>query len=472
MAHDLYFLYIKPGAASGTTVPITGDALLRYYVPQTPSTRQTGGRSSPWRNGAEIGTVTRENVVENIEITVTGATKTEVQTKLRQYENLMLKAEERQRKNTGDRVYLVATIDGDVTWRSEVLTGRVVLGDTALEQWANVKADATIIIERRWYWEEVTAHTALMTNTGTTTPSATVGIVNHNDSTTGHDNWVDVDDSSLGFTVGSLPAPARIVLEYTGTTSIFTRTFYAWTNGIDTSIPDFIEGETSTIGTTVADSTCSGGNKQRATWTGAQTAQPLFRFTLTSAQLSALRGNWYRLLARIPSVPTTAGLKLYVGVDFTATSPVNRLYTTGKIDVTTQKGIYDLGAIPLPPGAGDLTYGDMALTIYYDADSSGTVDLDYIVLAPADTLLKMEQIGDQLDTSDQVVIDGQNGTAVLVYASGTPGSFPVLTFTGRFPEILPGVVNRLYFLADEISSSNIDRAFNVSITYWGRRLTI
>ena len=467
---SLYLWYGMDGQ-NGTIVNITGSTFLQSYDVTTPEL-DVLALSSSMRDGGEIYRTAWRNVTETIETMVYGNTKQEVHDQINEFEKVLNLAARRQRLRAGEQVFLHFNTDDEVTvWRSEVLAGRVELVEGTLAEWANVKATIRLHITRRFYWETTTDQELKLKNGSV--GSYQVGgvtIYNHDDGTTGHDNWVDIQGSGIS---GMLPTPIKVVATYTGSSNLDSTDFWLALNNVDTSIQHVIEGETSTSGgTVVSDSTASNGQAMQNTWSGAVSGGIGYTFTLSGAELTKLAGHYYRILARFSTPPASgAGVRMYPAIGVPANPVITTLAQGGEVSLDGDE-LVDLGVLPLPPGLDNTTYSDMGLFLHYRADAAGSMSLDFLHLSPAHSTLHLKQNGYYLVANDLMVVDGIRRLSYIDFKSPPTGAWPILRPYGDWLYVWPGEDHRLTLLVAEGSTAAIDLTMKIQVYYRPRRLTV
>ncbi len=447
MAHALSLVI------SSTTISLsTSTNTLTDYVPRTP----TGDALT---------------VTESATVWMTAASKSALQTAIRAVEDFFSLCRRRQATNTGDRGYVNLSVEGDgLTYRSEVLDGRIVLGEDALRHWGNLGAEVLISWTRRFYWEG--ALTALgLSNAGTAKTLLGVTITNHNDaSTPAHYNYVNIDGADV---LGSLPTPLKIM--YVATAAIGTSRFYVSANvfGEPGSFKCPWEGEDSTGGgTPTADADCSGSTASfmRRTWTTAIThTDNAFVWSIATTYLRHGAGAWFRVLARLENTPP-ANCYAKLKIKFDGTTPLTTLYEGPEILLDTNRKLQDLGSIQLPPGyiTGDPTALALILSLRHTGTSQ--LDLDFIQLCGPDGVHRFDQQGYQLAIGDIVTDDGPEGA---VYIETTGGyTQHIFSDYGQPIYAWPGRDMRLRLLFDEGSGMVISRTMTATVNYRPRRVTV
>lgn len=461
MAHVLY-LY------DGTsTIYLTDNStnMLSNYTPRTPKIESSQQSSNS--DGGKINQPRYKNVTETIEILTLGANGAAVQTNVQSIQRMMDLAKERQKTESGPKVYLVIQLDSDtVTWRSEVLYGELDSTDDTLKIWGNFKVPKRLTITRRHYWEWETATTTSISSQATAATTTGVTIHNHKDS--GHGNYIEIAAAALP---GVIAAPIKLELKNSTGSSQNYETFHFATNAFSdpANFDHIIEGGdvVSGFGTvTGGTGTCSNDDYVSATFTAYE-----FHFVLTAAQLVDTAGRVFRILARFHDYTVTPAI--YVRPVLMDTDGLVDLVLGDEVKLPVVAGgdfqLVDLGSLQLPSDGYNADYGPMTLGIRMRAATSVTVSLDYIQLTPTDSyrVIKAKSVG---VASNSFVYD--DGLEDQVY-SGTIGTFsPVFSKRGAPLVVYPGRINRIYILHDEGFGSDIANSFVAKVYYRARRLTL
>ncbi len=413
-------------------------------------------------NGDELAAGT---VSESIDMLVSGSTGAAVQTNMRAVESLLETARRRQRTSTGPRVYLSMQLDTDAAaWRSEIIDGRLT-GEQSIDQLWRLKVECAILITRRAYWEGAEVELQLSTSNQS---AATGGrtIYNHDDSGTGHDNWVQIASTQV---TGVLPAPVRVSLtNNVGSAQLYTKLWMATNAYSDpANFTHILEAEAVLSGGTVtADATCSGGNRLDLSLSDGVTAT--YAWSLPTATLQDAQGRWFRLLARFNDnfgSPTIQPRILNSAAAYV-------IWQGEPVTVSAEYGsIVDLGLIPLPPGGYDASYGALALGLY--CRGAMLSELDYLQLTPTDSYRYVELLGASVANNGIIVDDGIEGRAYVTVSSV---NYPIASPRGAPLMLYPGVTQRIFFLHQTLSggfpASPIANTFSVRVYYRPRRVTI
>ena len=432
-----------------TTLPLsTTSAMLRYYVPETPQL-DDAGRLQP--------------VAETIELMLYGANTAAVEAAHNNLEIMGLAARQRRRTGAGPRVFLQYQPSGSVLGRSEVRELEARLGRNAMTGYGQAKLPVQLLVERVPWWEE--ARTAIpLANGNGSNNTAGLTVWNRDDGTAGQDNWADIAAGAVG---GVLPSPLEIHMRNLSGGARQYNHFYVANNTFAPSMAHWLEGESRSggVGTVVANSAYSNGNYLRLTGTSIYVS-----WALPAALLSATAGRYLRIMARFASYPTTpkvyarAEIRDYYGLVTLARTPHETLLGP-EVD-----HFCDLGLLPLPPGGYSNNWAQNMLAITFRAESSATVELDYLQITPADELCyrHIEQRGMSVAANDWIVDDGIEGLQYLIEGGANHGIYSEHT---QPLHVFPSVAQRLYFLHDGPDTSSNWR-LSVRAFYRPRRLTI
>lgn len=147
--------------------------------------------------------------------------------------------------------------------------------------------------------------------------------------------------------------------------------------------------------------------------------------------------------------------------------------------------ILNLGKVPLPIGPDPMTSGfsqvEMKTVLGWIAlyaqrvSGTGNLDIDYLYLVPADDQTLIAKFPNQDST---YAIDGTTDGGGAVYGSSTANDevfnfagMAQITGGGGFPEVMPGVTNRIYWLRniDPLGSTDaVGDTTTIRAYYWPR----
>lgn len=410
--------------SGSTTITLnSGSVLVTRYDMAGPDVNQTTVEAG--RDKQTLATPSWLNATETLELLITGATSAAVQTTVQSIEKALDAARQSARTWGGGRVYLQVQHDGDaVTWRSEILAGKLDVGD-ALDTLPRLRVEARLMVTRRPFWEG--PRTALQLSTAAdATPSTAERTLHVTDDSTAARNYIDIAASQVA---GTLPAPIELQLRNGEAGGKWWRRYYLgnYTFMDAANIDPIFLGAASWFGASRA-------------WTGA-TETLTHGWNLTAAQAADFSGQYCRMIAVVTGSPSAYYLRAAVTFDSTLHVPV---YRAGRQTFVNSSGTYDLGVFPLPPGGyAESTYG-LGVGISAQAATGGTLAIDHVQIMPAGLgLFRMiEQVGFQMTSDDAMVEDGPEG---LVYARliSTGGRAPILRPYYEPLHIWPGRLNRL-----------------------------
>jgi hypothetical protein len=445
-----------------TTVTLSGDGATIAGCTYTPRTPEDSLHvvSSSWRNGDEIVAQAKRNVTESVSVVLAGSSSAVIG-QVRAIEALF-PVEEAQRRPASDKLYVQYRQEktGDV-YRSEVLAGRVEWSSSLFSAGlASGAVEVTIIWQRRWFWEDTTLRDVPLSNGNGSNVTNGLIIWNHDDSGTGHDNWVSIGAAAVG---GVIPAPAQIEMETLQ--DIWLDKMYIGHNvqAAPTSLNVILEGENSVQGgSNQADANASNGAWRLVSWSGSINNAVIFQWNLSASMLAQMKGSYFRVLARISTVPSNA----YVTVSLRW--PTDFLLTTisSTQEVAIQNAyLQDWGLLQIPNLTN--TVG-LALVVAIRSATSGTISLDFLQLTPVDSWRQWYQMGYQLESGDTYVDDGER-----VWIQDSSGyQYPLIVADGKPIMLWPGRNQRLYFLANGSINMYPQWRFKVKVKYRPRRLTV
>jgi len=405
------------------TVTLTsGDYTLTDYVPVV----------------ADAATAADDIVSDTISVVVSDTTTALVQSNINDIEELLTYAARRQEMGTGPRVYLKFQVSGDSdTYRSEIVNGNVSVTQDAMRSWVGRKAYVTIQVRRRGFWEDdsetTLATTQALTNDGQNNSHVVTGVN------------------------GVLPSPAKITLANNAGSSLYWSRFHLSNNAFND--PSNFSGY------------YDGG---AISWTGAQTAYVADSWTLSAGFLDDCAGDYFRLLAAfttgVNDVPagTYWSAKLYYNV--TELASTDMVYA----GVGVTRGLYDIGAMPLPPGGYYTSNAALTLKLLVRASTTGQCTLDFLQIIPAGPGVhrKWRQIGYLAANGESIVDDPYEG---ITYLLSSGDRVPIITTRGEPLMLWPGKSNRITVLFEEsdiASKFQPTRSTQLTVSHRPRRLSV
>jgi hypothetical protein len=447
-----------------------GPITLQEYAPRAPDVSPTEAVAWAMEDGGEVSSVTRRNVTEPVTITVVDEDQGAVGGHLNLVEAMIRQAEEYQRRRVGRRVWIEYKPEGYTEfWRSELTYGRSEVGPTTMGlHWRAAAAEALISWHRRFYWEGPEVEVPLANGSGSGTGGR--AICNHDDGDANHDNWVDVDGDDVE---GVIPAPCRLEITNTYNDSDRTRNIYiaqnVWSD--PSGLNHVLEAENASFkaggaGST-SNSSASNGYHQQLAWSG-DAETKLIEWTLSASLLGSAAGNYFRLLARFSTPPTT-GYYIRPKILFFVT-PV---FEASQVQLANGVELQDLGVMQIPPWlTGETDLYPVDLTLYARKTGGGTLYMDYLMLMCLDGYRVLKPRGYGAAYTVRVVDDG---ILNVLWTDGWSGGQKTGHYLsdGLRIHLWPGKDQRLYFLAtSQASDAEIDRTASVRCYYRPRRLTL
>lgn len=453
-----------------TTINLTGGPItLQEYVPKAPDLSLVEASAWSMEDGGEVHAVTRRNVTEPVLIAIVASTNDDVREAVRGLEEMFRQAEEYQRRRVGSRVFIEFQpgSSGDV-YRSELLYGKVEPSAEALGwQWLAPGVEAQITWRRRFYWEGPEVELSLANGGG----SGTGGITVYNHDDTGHDNWCAITGSAVE---GVLPAPIRLEITNSFNDANRAYSFFLGLNAFSTpgSFPHILEAEdVASGGSSVSDSTCSGGYRRDVTWAG-DTEQEVLRWNLSAALLGAAQGNFFQLIPRFAAATGITDTWFRFKVIYQ-----NSVVWEGeqrKPDSIYAYLLRELGSAQLPPWlTGSTSLVALQLALFARRTGGGSFSLDFVQLTPTDSYRVLTPHGYGLAYNERLVDDGIGGLLYADSGSGTARAGHYVGY-GKPLHIWPGRDQRIYFLASgwTANTAEIARTMTVRVYHRPRRLTL
>ncbi|MCK4302635.1 MAG: hypothetical protein KAY24_00140 [Candidatus Eisenbacteria sp.] len=288
-----------------------------------------------------------------------------------------------------------------------------------------------------------------------------------------HDNWVAVAAANI---TGVISAPCEVRIKnqessgrsyraHIGLNAFSTPgTFQHVLEGQDKAYANGGAGATAEI-------TSSGGKYQPITVPTAE-AQ-ILRWDLTSAQLNAFAGGYFRMMARFHTLPNN-DVYIRPKVTFPAGAPTTVVSECKLVHLNTTYYTQSLGVVQLPPWLiGTTDFYPCSLTFYGYADVERTLNLDCIFLMPLDGHQVLEPKGYGFAEDVTLVSSGILGE---IWTEGwdTGGKTGHYIAYGPHLHIHPGKDQRFYFVVFGSASAShvIDRRHQIIIKYRPRRLTL
>lgn len=293
--------------------------------------------------------------------------------------------------------------------------------------------------------------------------------------------------------LGDVPTPLLMVVTSTGATNgVVNKWSHIATRrrGTPSNIDCVVQGEGMTLGTdatvVAGDAAMSGSSKLRITpGTTGMVLRGSDTFPANGTPALDNRGE-YLVYARVAKV--TAGdtwdVQLKYGQSSTAILASNDIQRCPA--GVNGPFFLNLGKVPCPIGPDPMSHGfsgvdTKALVAFIGlyaqrVAGTGALDIDYLYFVPADD---QTLIIDWPATDVQYAIDGTTDSGGAVYGFPYPAMDEILTVNplpkivggGGFPEVTPGVTNRIYWLRNVDPTGVVDAVGNTTTIrafYWPR----
>ena len=412
----------------------------------------------------------KESVSDQFNVLIKGSTGADLHAKI----TAMRLAFEHARRHKDDaqaaRIYYGVDTT-EAAWMSRLLGGTIIYNDKLGRNWRHHSVIATIIIERKPYWDAKNEVQVPLTNGNGTNNITGLTVYNHDDAGASpyHDNWVEIAAADV---LGDMPGPTRLELINNYATA---RLYTAWI-GQNWTDPDnlahILEAEDSTGGTDKSDSGCSGGYySEYILASGAETE--MFTWSLGASLLDACKGQYYKIMARfVTGAPTS--VKFRLKLKYAATT----IWQSGQItlDATRSLQIRDMFTLRLPPwllGQIDLSALSLILTGQQITGSPVYVEPDFLQITPLDGWRMLECAGYGVVQNERMIDDGMNGNSYIDNGAGD-NKVGIVVGYGSPIELYPGKKQRLYILmhSNTANTAEILRTISAKLYYHPRRQTL
>ncbi len=418
-------------------------------------------------------------VVETAKIKLTG-TESQIQTATQTIQNILrVQAPRRYRTRSGQRVFLKWLATGlSGANRAEILYGSAEFSKTealyfGLAKW--FQCEVLIAWKRRLFEKDSETELPLTNGNGA---AQTGGIVvfNCGDSSGAspnkQDNYVQIAAAAA---VGVLPAPLRIVMANTYGTNL-RRVYIAHkAQGTPASFTHILEWENASLNGTYctagAAAGTSNGNKVAVVNVPAA-ATTLATWTITSTQAGYVLSQWIRVMLRLSVLPSNSTIYVRLTLKDSVFGAI--LSQTDWQLLSAADYLQALPTLELSPNVQDIATGGLLLLFEAkDAAAVGDFTADFIQLSPIEmgsgfrTLKPIDEATAWVPATTGVLTDNMIDGALGVTA--TQG---VYRSYGGPLMLVPGMLQRLYFLMDGASDAAITRKFTVSAFYRPRVETV
>jgi hypothetical protein len=440
---------------------------IRFTDGTTTVTLSDGSTAWFMEYQAQVKDMGQDTLSERAEVLALGSAST-IRSTVDSLNRLFWAARLWQAEHAGAPVYVERQWETSGTWwRSEIVDGYCALGPNAFDtEIGNQKVTVIATYTRMNYWEGAETQVSLTNGNGTDNTSG-LTVYNHDDSGTGHDNYVEITAAKV---TGDLPAACR--LEITNSTAGRALTnLYLGHSWQDTTFTPVLEGESASGGTNTASASYSGGYYTTKAWSGSGETD-LLTWSISAAQMAAAKGRYLLPLLVCKSLPSGSvyfrwklfsdGLTVWRGKQFIDSS------APSWGDVVPGPA---LRLSPWPITHDSLYAHSLVLTGQISGGS--TFDLDYLMLMPLDGYRYFELSYDFITSTRRLVDDGLKGETYADNGSGSSKLANLIT-RGERIKLMPNKLQRLYFLRQTatITPMNIADTATVKLWYRPRRLTL
>lgn len=416
--------------------------------------------SSPWLGAtyapeaAEFGA---ETVTETAVCVIEGSAAT-IRTAVNGLETLLHDAWLRSRVQNAKLWVEYRPIDSDAYFRSEVLGGSVQWSSNPAKRRLDASTNTVEVAvswTRRNWWEGAEVELELSTsNQAAATGGRT--IYNHDDSGTGHDNWVQIAAAQV---TGDLPGAVRVQLANSVGSARSYRKVFLGVNAFSdpANFAHVLEAESASGGgSVVSDANCSNSSRRDIAPSGSLT----LTWSLTAAQLQRTQGRWFRMLLRV----NDHSGDLRVRPEVRDGGGTYTLWRGDSVVLPSQYGgIFDLGSVPLPPGGYATAYGALTLALVFSGTS--LTELDFLQLTPLDAFRYLECMG-AVANGESVVDNGYEG---LAYVLSSSAYLPLVAPRGEPLMLFPGKLQRVFVLQQNLTGNSLAPiADTLAVRVWHR----
>jgi hypothetical protein len=412
-----------------------------------------------------------ESITDQFDILITGSSASDLRSKITAVRLAFEHASRHKEDALAAWLYYDVDSSGDA-WMTKLLGGSVIYNDKLDRNWRQNKVVATIIVERKPYWDAKDELQVPLTNGNGTNDISGLTVYNHDDAGTSpaHDNWVEIAAADV---LGDLPGPTRLEVLNTFNDVKKLGTLWIGQNWTDpANFSHILEAEDASGGSDIGSAACSGAYySEYALGSGSEV--DMFTWTLSDSFLDACQGQYYKFLARF-FIGDPPNVKFRIKLKYNAVT----VWQSGQVTLDQSRGlqIRDMFTLRLPPwlpGQTNLSALSMVLVGQQSTGSPINVDLDFLQVTPLDGWRMLECAGYGISYTERLIDDGVNG---YIYVDNGAGDNKIGDFAGYGNPIAlyPGKKQRLYFLMHTTSMdvAEILRTISVKLYYHPRRRTL
>lgn len=430
------------------------------FVPSSPRVRMESEANAT--DGTTYTSLDYDNVPEQASLLLQATSIANLLALIGNIDRALGKARRATVEGYGYPVYVQAGLVGS-DYISRVYDGRLEYDDIQFVH-KSYRVRATLSFTRAHFWEGTSDSSIALTNVNGTASTTGITVNEHDDST--NDDLV-----TLGTVAGDLPTPC--IIEVTNNYASGTNVGRFWIGQrvmvASETFTHTFQAESASGGTPAVDATCSSGNRNDVSVSGSDSK--LLDWTLSTANMNAFAGRWYRSLLRFQA-NTLTDLYLYWALEF-ATGIIWQQDAPTLMSTAATAAIQELGVLRLPPWLiRSINLYPLNLTLRGYSATTGTVGLDYLTTLPLDGYRAWTPRGAGLPQNARLV-DNMRTDEFYMDSLGVGGKIGAYNPTGAPIMLYPGATNKLYFkFLDAAAASPIARTISVKIKYRARRRTL
>lgn len=371
-------------------------------------------------------------IVDDLAVVLEAISDDELRQLIRGLADLLARARLYQLDGIGDPVYLRARVaDEPSNWDAEILGGSLELERDTLRTMGQLKVRARLTIERGPFVgpeQEISLSSS-------TQGARTGGVEIYND----YRNWAQMAANQV---TGSMPAPLRFRVTNGTGGSISWRHFYVGGNTFATpaSFAHYLLGASSLNGATVS-------------WTaGSNHLTKRYAWDLTSTQLAAARGQYFRILAAFGGITPRCYVQAHAGASIgNVLIPSQSMPEVWSGDPIGNE-LLDLGSLQLPARRDAATAELAVMLSVRQTSGTGGTTVSSVQLMPGHNTRHYEQIGYSTVAAGYIEVDGYERR---MYGGAGGQRYDIVRGDEEPVLVWPGEVQRIYVLFDEASGDYV-----------------
>lgn len=434
----------------------------------SPRKKQVWSGDSLYNDGAQLIYSTFENRSVRIHHQIKAMTRDGVSDAINQIDRLLEAARKRSKEQDGPRVELQYSwngstqtayfdvTDGETNWPANIMSVEQI-HQTQNGEYILVGFETSLICQPFSYPVSPVSGTPTvvgLTNGNGTKVTSGLLVWNHDDSTTGHDDWVEIDGKDIP---GAFACKLKLAIKRESGESEKASKIYIGVRKGNTGFKHILEDNAAeyVIGspTPTSDPDYSSGGTYTIFSFTSTSGEQLIRWVLTETETTNTRGH-FRIFGRTKEGYHWDSAANYRVVVLYGTDVLYRGEWRKPVNTTTE--LFDFGTLQMPPWlvgtSGDLVALKIALEGKRDTAGTSTIYLDYVSLLPQDGGYRILQMRTTGMAQFEYLID--DGWLREIYHLTTTSKKTGLPF-GLMPQItlIPNQTVRLYFLVEGTSQN-------------------